>query len=227
MPVSWATGPTGSPPHRRGKAIWGPSSLWRVRITPAWAGKSRLFICFHFFAEDHPRMGREKRLRAWPSALHTGSPPHGRGKVYFGKRFARPARITPAWAGKSEPIDIQAEIERDHPRMGGEKISFFFTGCSPKGSPPHGRGKGSAVRRRVCVPGITPAWAGKSPRYIRQSSLYRDHPRMGGEKPLKSKVQVLQEGSPPHGRGKVKSKGKAQSRNGITPAWAGKRYMIT
>ena len=30
---------SGSPPHGRGKAIWGPSSLWRVRITPAWAGK--------------------------------------------------------------------------------------------------------------------------------------------------------------------------------------------
>lgn len=27
---------------------------------PAWAGKSRSFIRFHFFGKDHPRVGGEK-----------------------------------------------------------------------------------------------------------------------------------------------------------------------
>ena len=69
---------------------------------------------------------------------------------------------------------------------------------------------------------ITPAWAGKRisyyPRYYRDV----DHPRVGGEKAITSKMENLSTGSPPRGRGKdrVCSHGNGQSR--ITPAWAGK-----
>ena len=66
-------------------------------------------------------MGGEKRLRAWPSALHTGSPPHGRGKAEYQAAMDTVDGITPAWAGKSSPAFLSWPGNRDHPRVGGEK----------------------------------------------------------------------------------------------------------
>ena len=55
--AAWAEG---SPPRGRGKAAIEFRSSLMLRITPAWAGKSRSFIRFHFFGKDHPRVGGEK-----------------------------------------------------------------------------------------------------------------------------------------------------------------------
>ena len=50
-----------------------------------------------------------------------GSPPRGRGKGF--PRFINAAMsgITPAWAGKSLQRIVLLCIDRDHPRVGGEK----------------------------------------------------------------------------------------------------------
>ena len=51
---------TGSPPHVRGKAF----SMWLytpcMRITPAYAGKSFLYVFLSLFKKDHPRVCGEK-----------------------------------------------------------------------------------------------------------------------------------------------------------------------
>ena len=52
----------GSPPRGRGKEVGNTTMSGNMGITPAWAGKSRSFISFHFFGEDHPRVGGEKPL---------------------------------------------------------------------------------------------------------------------------------------------------------------------
>ena len=70
----------GSPPHGRGKVGKDKAGHLPAGITPAWAGKSLARELLLIVSRDHPRMGGEKRLRAWPSVLHMGSPPHGRGK---------------------------------------------------------------------------------------------------------------------------------------------------
>ena len=111
----------GSPPHGRGKVFCRRGLRFWVRITPAWAGKSRLFICFHFFGEDHPRMGGEKHLLSPILRAALGSPPHGRGKAYRAAGHCTRRGITPAWAGKSSCRFILGKLSRDHPRMGGEK----------------------------------------------------------------------------------------------------------
>ena len=51
---------TGSPPRGRGKEYLSSRVLGFIRITPAWAGKSKepLKICEK--QEDHPRVGGEK-----------------------------------------------------------------------------------------------------------------------------------------------------------------------
>ena len=70
---------------------------------------------------DHPRMGGEK-VDVWAVMYsRKGSPPHGRGKVFFQHRHAAGKGITPAWAGKRRPQPRYQPPCRDHPRMGGEK----------------------------------------------------------------------------------------------------------
>ena len=131
----------GSPPRGRGKGRYSPPTATATGITPAWAGKSRLFICFHFFFKDHPRVGGEKLFDNGTGQGAQGSPPRGRGKASERLTGANYARITPAWAGKSRLLFRSLLLHRDHPRVGGEKVL-----CPPPwlwlmGSPPRGRGK--------------------------------------------------------------------------------------
>ena len=106
--------------------------------------------------------------------------------------------------------------------MGGEKAANFRAVCGPRGSPPHGRGKGACPGTFFTVNGITPAWAGKS--WATGSTLKAgpDHPRMGGEKPSGHPPVEYSLGSPPHGRGKVDDPEGGDLVHRITPAWAGK-----
>ena len=91
-----------------------------------------------------------------------GSPPRGRGKDKKDLRKGRQKRITPAWAGKRCARRNGGVCCRDHPRVGGEKVTVIVWLLCRAGSPPRGRRKVLAG----CVPlldkGITPAWAGKS-----------------------------------------------------------------
>ena len=90
------------------------------------------------------------------------------------------------------------------------------------GSPPRRQGKANwhCVRRPALR--ITPAHAGKRTRSWRAYGCPWDHPRMGGEKRLMLLVFRAVTGSPPHGRGKVRTPIISHFRGGITPAWAGK-----
>ena len=110
----------------------------------------------------------------------------------------------------------------DHPRVGGEKNYRKEVENNGNGSPPRGRGKAHHRRHPGGVPGITPAWAGKSHSVRLTSARFRDHPRVGGEKwnCLFASASAL--GSPPRGRGKVYSGMQRVVLFRITPAWAGK-----
>ena len=175
----------GSPPRGRGKGIKRSSHAHQTGITPAWAGKSRSFISFHFFGEDHPRVGGEKLPVFSICAGVSGSPPRGRGKVTRLYALADLEGITPAWAGKSCGRAAPRAQKRDHPRVGGEKALMPTNALVVKGSPPRGRGKARRGSRAAVATRITPAWAGK--RTV-QYSWYlhpQDHPRVGGEKTKK------------------------------------------
>ena len=110
--------------------------------------------------------------------------------------------------------------------MGGEKSSSSSLLRWGKGSPPHGRGK---VIVQIDAPRprrITPAWAGKRAEAVGSQMSTRDHPRMGGEKPVPFYLFVFGVGSPPHGRGKENSFQIFTYARRITPAWAGKSCSI-
>ena len=92
----------------------------------------------------------------------------------------------------------------------------------PLRSPPRMRGKVWLHQKPGRVPGITPAYAGKSPPAKRKNPAIWDHPRVCGEKIPSSLNWPMFLGSPPRVRGKADSANLHQPKPGITPAYAGK-----
>ena len=157
-------GVKGSPPRGRGKADHISGHNLCARITPAWAGKSGISHAYRPRPRDHPRVGGEKQMQEQAGKYWVGSPPRGRGKAIKDAGERQAARITPAWAGKRPCQERPVEGRRDHPRVGGEKITGGR--CLPvsRGSPPRGRGKAAPHGFLAEVDG--------------------DHPRVGGEKQI-------------------------------------------
>ena len=110
------------------------------------------------------------------------------------------------------------------PRVGGEKVAQLTGTHEQQGSPPRGRGKGFQISRISSRFRITPAWAGKSVEQKSTPFLFRDHPRVGGEKGHRCDIKRRALGSPPRGRGKDFSAQHPERGRGITPAWAGKSH---
>ena len=122
----------------------------------------------------------------YPSEQHgvrtMGSPLRVRGKAAMVAAFASFLRITPAYAGKRTKPAWNWLRARDHPRVCGEKKIAGKTHALASGSPPPVRGKVYTTAGEANNLRITPACAGKS--HIRRMlpSIYRDHPRVCGEK---------------------------------------------
>ena len=193
----------GSPPPMRGKAKDDVDPPERVRITPAYAGKST-WKCMPFATlQDHPRLCGEKYNLVPPRHSSKGSPPPMRGKEKILSFLSRSARITPAYAGKSA---LRSKVERndgDHPRLCGEKSGILRANDATTGSPPPMRGKDDDLDEIDYWDGITPAYAGKSSIVSPSSAVDWDHPRLCGEKSGKNQCRWIY--------------------NRITPAYAGKR----
>ena len=137
------------------------------------------------------------------SAWTRGSPPRMRGKVQLQPGQPAALGITPAYAGKSKNLPALVCGNGDHPRVCGEKRKDFETANRKKGSPPRMRGK-DLVKFCLCPRfGITPAYAGKSPRTPLAASHARDHPRVCGEKSSFRPSCKCCQGSPPRMRGKA------------------------
>ena len=134
-------GQPGSPPRVRGKVLNENSRIHSRGITPACAGKRRKRRTHSPASWDHPRVCGEKSSRLPRRLKNAGSPPRVRGKDGPRVYYIPNSGITPAYAGKRRRVPAKLAASRDHPRVCGEKISFFLTGCSPRGSPSRMRGK--------------------------------------------------------------------------------------
>ena len=149
-----------------------------------------------------------------------------RGKGSEATQTARWTGITPAYAGKSGLIFGAQLVDRDHPRVCGEKSSRLRTACSPRGSPPRMRGKGWLMVTLTVRNRITPAYAGKRIFSRILQGRYKDHPRICGEKFRRPNIREFVRGSPPHMRGKVSGSSSCNPFARITPAYAGKSYVL-
>ena len=116
-----------------------------------------------------------------------------------------PRGITPAYAGKSPTGQCCVLLFWDHPRVCGEKLRRAFPDDHIRGSPPRMRGK-------ACAAMVSGLWS-------------RDHPRVCGEKCTREDPTGTPMGSPPRMRGKGRPLCLCSVSSGITPAYAGKRYL--
>ena len=149
-----------------------------------------------------------------------------RGKVVIKMAATFLTGITPAYAGKSAPAGKVCYLDRDHPRLCGEKRHYPLAFTSSLGSPPPMRGKGADGKSAYQIAGITPAYAGKSFCVVSVLCWNQDHPRLCGEKLTLAMYFFISLGSPPPMRGKVRAKQRFKSVQGITPAYAGKSALI-
>ena len=152
----------GSPPPMRGKAQNGSKRRHVHRITPAYAGKRLLRPFGKGSDQDHPRLCGEKLETRHDFTEKLGSPPPMRGKVLKKNGCEREIRITPAYAGKSFQLGDVPAVQKDHPRLCGEKRRSEFLHTIPAGSPPPMRGKVQTLKYFNFRKRITPAYAGKS-----------------------------------------------------------------
>ena len=115
-------------------------------------------------------------------------------------------RITPAYAGKSNPQGLLWTRSWDHPRLRGEKVTHTIS--------------------EILAARITPAYAGKRSSTIAHTFFSGDHPRLRGEKRIAASLKLYHRGSPPLTRGKVVLLSGFRIEAGITPAYAGKREAL-
>ena len=133
--------------------------------------------------------------------------------------------ITPADAGKTNPVFNVDFAYRDHPRGCGENSFLLIWDLRWSGSPPRMRGKRTHISKTVIRPGITPADAGKTAPFYCLYVTTGDHPRGCGENLYQSLYKLLFSGSPPRMRGKLPLPGGNSFITGITPADAGKTKL--
>ena len=157
-----------------------------------------------------------------PSTRLPGSPPRMRGKRVQQDFRKRRDGITPAHAGKTIFHCLFSFTAWDHPRACGENDTAYPSPCVGKGSPPRMRGKHNVSSDFPLLPGITPAHAGKTITTKDRFGMVRDHPRACGENQRQSRRASTKRGSPPRMRGKRSRGWYKRSRQGITPAHAGK-----
>ena len=110
----------GSPPRMRGKPLACLCHPLRLRITPAYAGKTRASVTSTSCHRDHPRVCGENQACRRGSASQRGSPPRMRGKRQARFVTALVTGITPAYAGKTRDYIGRDRKSRDHPRVCGE-----------------------------------------------------------------------------------------------------------
>ena len=110
----------GSPPHARGRQYQREIAEPTTRITPACAGKTAPALLSRMIDRDHPRMRGEDVPGGIILKETEGSPPHARGRHARTRLTKGDMRITPACAGKTNPVFDDHKRHADHPRMRGE-----------------------------------------------------------------------------------------------------------
>ena len=159
---SWTSLTSGSSPRGRGKPTTPAANPAPSRLIPAWAGKTEVSGAQVFDCQAHPRVGGENLqclTAVWP---RSGSSPRGRGKPLGGRHRQRHRGLIPAWAGKTSAVGRYPRSRAAHPRVGGENRKDRRDGPVSTGSSPRGRGKRRRSQLRPRVPGLIPAWAGKT-----------------------------------------------------------------
>ena len=111
--------------------------------------------------------------------------------------------------------------------MCGEKVNGGRARRSEPGSPPRVRGEAAIRGHYTKHYRITPACAGRRLHVIQRRDLYKDHPRVCGEKAVVNPRFQSGIGSPPRVRGEDNRVRRHGLQYGITPACAGRSTIMS
>ena len=114
----------GSPPLTRELHVPGIDIEMGDRITPAYAGTTKMYLPIGSFLKDHPRLRGNYIIEHLFSARDRGSPPLTRELPTITELFCFSPRITPAYAGTTKFAGIHEQTEKDHPRLRG---NYYLT----------------------------------------------------------------------------------------------------
>ena len=151
-----------------------------------------------------------------------GSSPLTRGKLTLLHRQATDEGLIPAHAGKTTRVILSHYACPAHPRSRGENAALRRRGRFSRGSSPLTRGKRSAPPTRKIQPRLIPAHAGKTRAGSFCPGLLAAHPRSRGENPKTRSDRLLDPGSSPLTRGKLKQLQALHDLPRLIPAHAGK-----
>ena len=113
----------------------------------------------------------------------------------------------------------------DHPRLRGKNPVALSDRSGLLGSPPLAREKLDVRCKRKKPVRITPACAGKTPFYLSNEFISRDHPRLRGKNSAFQSFDIAFHGSPPLAREKLAILSLCAIATRITPACAGKTAL--
>ena len=136
--------------------------MYKLRITPACAGRRKSLTNALNISWDHPRRCGEKGGMYNVEGYGTGSPLQVRGEVSVRADFCKRFGITPAGAGRSLSCSLFRLQSKDHPRGCGEKCDVMLHLFHSLGSPPRVRGEDLRTVFTDKRMRITPAGAGRS-----------------------------------------------------------------
>ena len=192
----------GSSPRGRGKlSQW---SIWvsQCRLIPAWAGKTGKIVPVTSAARAHPRVGGENSGSQGRGPRIGGSSPRGRGKHMRATGLSQTARLIPAWAGKTQALDVDHHPHAAHPRVGGENPQLGVDDSRERAHPRVGGENGPFHDGSMDVRGSSPRGRGKHRSDVPNGNVQVAHPRVGGENAARSAATPMRSGSSPRGRGK-------------------------
>ena len=130
---------------------------------------------------DHPRVCGKYTVWQRRAPSDTGSPPRMREIHSLITPQWSAERITPAYAGNTQPPALPRRLLQDHPRVCGKyTLSDSLTACGP-GSPPRMREILLLFALLLYYSGITPAYAGNTSRKFCVLCNNKDHPRVCGK----------------------------------------------
>ena len=159
--------------------------------------------------------------------MPSGSPPHTRERHLREDTRKLVDRITPAYAGKTVYLSFLNKLREDHPRIRGKDGLKISQSARNRGSPPHTRERLKAFAMLMAAARITPAYAGKTLIQLEYEIGIQDHPRIRGKDCNPLPFSGCSMGSPPHTRERRKKETARTMQVGITPAYAGKTFLVS
>ena len=132
---------------------------------------------------------------------------------------------TPAYAGKTAILSAIRTTRKKHPRVCGEDAQTQAPQIAIRETPPRMRGRPEQYRGRNRKIRNTPAYAGKTRRFLNVRCKKEKHPRVCGEDSPSSSCTPLALETPPRMRGRHSALCMSLTTGRNTPAYAGKTLL--